>query len=672
MLIGEVAQPVPLRKTFDYEIREPLRAAARPGVRVRAPFGPRRLTGVLMSVREGTPTRPLKPIDAVLDPEPLLTEDQLDLARWLAKRYCAPLGDCLKSMLPVFVKEDPSGRTPGASISTYQPAGLAAPAPAGFELTPGQAAAVDALLAKLRTRSFGAALLFGVPASGKTEVYLRLMREVISAGGQALYLLPEISLTRPFFDELSRRAGFSVALWHSQMGVRDRRAIWLGLRRGNVQAVVGARSASLLPFKDLRLTIVDEEQDESYKQEGQAPLYHARDIALERARRSLSLVIFGSATPSMEAMASVESGDWALHAMPDRVAHTSRPTVEIVSKPPRYGSCLTDELLQRIKDRLERREQVILLVNRRGFSNFVMCRKCRWIARCKTCGVAFIHHQAQDGGSALFVLLCHHCGRKTEVPKACPQCKDEILTFAGIGTQKVVAELKRLVPEAKVLRMDSDTVSKEKAKDEKIYEQFRDRKADILVGTKLVAKGFHFPDVTLVGVVDADTMLHMPDFRAAERTVQLLVQAAGRSGRAEKPGEVLVQTEQPEHYAIQAVARGDFGRYAAQELEYRRELDYPPKAGLVRLILSGKTEEGVVAASQAYAEALAPKLEGIPCDILGPSPAIHSRLRGRWRYHFLVKVRDPKRTDEALERAASIETPSGIKLSVNVDPYDLF
>lgn len=659
MLIAEIAQPVPVARSFDYEVPARLAGAARPGMRVKAPFGPRRLTGIILSIREGAPERPLKPIDALLDAEPVLPPEMIELARWMARRYAAAVGECCKALTPSFIK------TLEAPVAP--PQALAAP-PGGFELTRGQAEALEGLLGRLRSKTFSSGLLFGVPASGKTEVYLRLMREAIAQGGQVLYLLPEISLTRPFFEELSRRAGFTVALWHSKLGIKERRNTWLGIRRGEIKAVVGARSASLLPFRDLRLAVVDEEHDESYKQDGQAPHYHAREVVLERARRTGALVVLGSATPSLESIAAVESGDTVLHALPERISALAAPSVEIVPKPDRPGACLSGPLLEKIKDRLCRREQVILLVNRRGFSNFVICKKCGWVCRCPTCAIAFIHHQDQDKG---FGLLCHHCGQTAPVPKACGKCSAPVLTFSGAGTQRVVAEIEALLKGARVLRLDSDTVAKEKtaAQELRIYDRFRDRKADILVGTKLVAKGYHFPDVTLVGVVDADTMLHMPDFRAAERTVQLLIQAAGRSGRAEKAGEVVLQTENPEHYAIQAVARGDYLRYTKQELQFRKELFYPPAAPLVRMLYSGESEEETI--RQADDDAAAWRLElGDSVDILGPSPAVYQKLRGKYRFHLLLKFKEAASVEPFLSRIAAAKNKGARQ--VFVDPYDLF
>ncbi|MEK7747069.1 MAG: primosomal protein N', partial [Elusimicrobiota bacterium] len=418
----------------------------------------------------------------------------------------------------------------------------------------------------------------------------------------------------PFFDEFSASlpgAPGSVALWHSRLSERERREAWLGLRSGRVRVVVGARSACLLPFRDLRLAVMDEEQDESFKQDGQSPFYHARDVVLERAASFGATVVLGSATPSVDTYARARSGEYRLIEMPQRVSsRTQAPVVRILDRSSVPSRCITPGLLEAVKARLERREQVILLVNRRGFSNFIVCRRCAWVARCAVCQVAFIHHHPSGGSPS---LLCHHCGRRAEVPASCGRCAQGPVAFAGAGTQRVVSEIKSLLPGVRVLRLDRDTASSSTSEDHGAYRRFLNGEADILVGTKLVAKGFHFPRVTLVGIVDADTMLQMPDFRSAERTVQLLVQAAGRAGRADMPGEVLLQTSQPTHYAIQAAARGDYSGFSLEELGHRATFRYPPASTLVRIVFIAKTEDGARRAADSAARQLRAGL-GAPGD----------------------------------------------------------
>ena len=677
MRIAEVAYPLPLHRTFDYEVPEALREQTVVGARVRAPFGQRSLSGIVLSVREGTSKFKLKPLSSFPDPKPLLNEELVELSRWLSERYCAPIGECLKMMVPANLRDARRPIDPEDGADFWRKKSKPArPPSAHFTLTEGQAHAVERISKKLDEKTFSSSLLFGVPASGKTEVYLRLIKRAVATGAQALFLVPEITLTRPFFDEFKATLGLPVALWHSQIGAAARKAAWLGLRSGAVKVLVGARSASLLPFQDLRLIVIDEEQDESYKQDGQVPFYHARDVAYRRAENFGCAVVLGSATPSVEVFHPRGGETVEVLRLDQRISRTETPPIEIIDRPPEsHGGCLSEELLERTKGCLERGEQVILLVNRRGFSNFVMCRKCAWVARCPKCDVAYIHHKGGGDGGGLFgdaYLLCHHCGKRAEIPGACGRCAGAQFKFSGVGTQKVVQELKSRLPAARILRMDRDTVSKEKITDEtSIYADFLDGKADVLVGTKLVAKGFHFPRVTLVGIVDADTMLNMPDFRAAERTVQLLIQAAGRAGRAEKPGQVLLQTSQTTHYAIQAVARGDYGNFAEQELGYRWELSYPPRSTLVRVIFQGKNEETVSKAAGKAAKELRLRLD--PSDeLLGPAPGVHAKLQGRFRFHVLLKIMDEARLTPSLTAVREMTLPSTVRFKVNVDPYDFF
>ncbi len=655
MRIAEVAFPVPLPKGYHYQVPAGMNVAV--GHRVRAFFGPRKAVGVVLSVFDGEPARPLKPLDSLVDPAPALTSEGVECAKFMARRFGAPIGEALKALVPPFVK----ALDEKVEVFAAPPR---AESPPAFTLTPGQAAALERLESLLDAKKHATTLIFGVPASGKTEVYLRLIRRAIKDGGQALFLLPEISLTRPFFDEFAASLGVPVALWHSGLTPRERRRAWLAISRGDVKVVVGARSACLLPFKDLRLAILDEEQDESFKQDSNSPFYHARDVAIERAKAFGALAVLGSATPSIEAWAMARSGAAELLAMPDRVSKVPRAPVTTLP-PGRFGEVLSEALVEKMAERLRRGEQSILLVNRRGFSTLTTCGKCRWIDRCVECGVAKITHEVPGGG---YVLICHHCARKWPPPERCGDCGEAAMRSGGVGTQRVAAEVKLRLPGARVLRMDRDTVSKEAKLEERVYDKFRAHKADVLVGTKLVAKSFHFPEVTLVGVVDADTMLHMPDFRSAERTMQLLAQVAGRAGRADKPGEVLLQTLSPDHEAIKGAAGGDYAAWADAELAARVELSYPPAGGLIRAILSCADEAKLTEAGAAWAEGLRVQLPP-PADVVGPAPALLRQVRGKFRDTVLIKV--PVAGVEAgLKLARSVPLTSSVKLTLYADPYD--
>jgi len=392
-------------------------------------------------------------------------------------------------------------------------------------------------------------------------------------------------------------------------------------------------------------------------------------VVLERARRFGAVAVLGSATPSVESFEGAAKGALALVEIPERVWHqTAAPPIRLSDMPQAASRCLGAELIEALKVRLQRREQTILLVNRRGYSNFMICRRCSWVARCPECEVAFIHHREESSGS--FHLRCHHCGREAPVPEVCGKCGRPTLAHAGTGTQKVVSELKSLLPGVRVLRMDRDTVSKRAGQDQDsaIYRRFLEGEADVLVGTKLVAKGFHFPNVTLVGVVDADTMLQMPDFRSAERTVQMLLQAAGRAGRAERPGEVLIQTARATDYALQAVARADYAGFCRQELLHRKDLRYPPLSSLVRLVFSAKTKQSCLDFAQACAASLRSALPGD--DVLGPAPGLLKRFKGQHRYHLLLKVIEASRAEAAFAAIRALPASRAVRLKVNVDPYD--
>ncbi len=663
MRIAEIAFPIPLDRTFHYLVGDSA-ISLKPGMRVKAPFGPRKLTGFVVSVFEGAPARPLKPIEEILEFEPLLDPEGFDCALWMSKRYGAPLGECLKAVLPSFIKFPPSNSRRQKKISAEK---KIKEIRQDFVLTPDQEAAFSKLSERLKLNGFHAALLYGVPASGKTEVYRRLILETLNSGAQALFLVPEISLAGPFFKEFSILFDFPVDLWHSQVSQAQRRGAWMGLRKGEPRLIVGARSAVLLPFKNLKLIVIDEEQDESFKQEGQIPYYHARDVAFLRAKSHKALLVLGSATPSLESWSKTEKGEAELIEMSRRVSLIARPIVS-TTLPPHQGKTLSNTLISKIQERLFRREQIILLVNRRGFATLILCAKCGWAARCPACGVAKIAHESAEGK---MILQCHHCDAKSPLPHQCEKCGHAVLRAIGAGTQKIVGELKSVLPAAKVLRLDRDSLSEDNKEEKKIYEKFLDHEADILVGTKLIAKSFHFPNVTLVGVVDSDLMLSMPDFRASERAMQLLAQVAGRSGRADKPGEVILQTLSPTHLAVSQTISGDYTRFAEEELKTRKDLRYPPYCDLTRLIWESEAKDGARQAASDATEMLKETLKVSGHECVGPSPCVLPTLRGFYREHLLIKS-PSGRWEEALTEARNLKVPKGVYLKINSDPYDLF
>lgn len=664
MLIAEVAFPLPLFKTFHYSVPESLKSKASRGFRVQAPFGSRgSLTGIILSLKEGDSPYALKEIQKISDPAPILEDDLLDLALWLSEKTCCPLGEALKAVLPGWVK-------PFLEAAPQEPSPLPESS-SSFALTSGQQEVVSSLLQELEKGEFRPALLFGVPASGKTEVYRRLLRKALHEGGQALFLVPEISLTAPFVEELSQGLSDRVLCWHSRLAVKEKRRAWNLLTEGRPCVVVGSRSACLLPFKRLRLAVMDEEQDESFKQDSPAPYYHARDVVLERAQRHKALAVFGSATPSLEAYHLALQNQWLLCRLDQRVsAQREFPHVEAVRR--EKGELITPRLRELIEERLKNKEQVILLTQRRGFAPSLSCLLCGFSFLCPKCRVHLVLHQ-KEGKK---ILLCHHCGHKEEIRQECPHCKTkEAFLWKGIGTQRLVQEIEKQFPQTVVARLDKDTAQSGKSS-RAVYQSFKGLNADILIGTKLVSKGFHFPQVTLSSVIDADWLLSMPDFRASEKAFQLFYQLAGRSGRGEKPGCVVIQTSKMDHEVIRSVQGGSFEAFAQRELENRQALGYPPFVHLARMVIQSKKEALTESTSKALADWMRKKEEFKGIEILGPAVGIYSKLRGFFRKHILLKSENSGILLNALKTLPGGQykrwalLPSGVRLKVQIDPMD--
>ena len=534
-------------------------------------------------------------------------------------------------------------------------------------LTDGQLDSLRAIRDALETGTGSVIVLDGVTGSGKTEVYLRAIEEVVSEGADACVLVPEISLTPQTVGRFRSRFGDDVAVLHSRLSAGERFDQWDLVRRGEAHIVVGARSALFAPLARLRLIVIDEEHESSYKQ-GSAPRYHARDVAEEFARRTGAVVVLGSASPSMEARERCAAGVWTRVALPERVTKRPLPPVTVVDMAAEFAdghrSMFSRALTEGLHDVAARKEKGVLFLNRRGFASFLLCRECGFVPECESCAVSLTYHEV---GSR---LACHHCGATHPVPATCPRCGSPYLRQFGAGTQRVEAELANLLPDVPVVRMDADT-TRGKGGHERALAQFEALDSGILLGTQMIAKGLDYPEVTLVGVINADTTLHLPDFRAGERTYQLLEQVAGRAGRGEKPGRVVVQTYWPEHPAIRAAAAHDPQIFYAQEEATRRELGYPPFARLVNVLIWGAAHADVQRESAVVHDALA---AAVPDDwqLLGPSPAPLSRVKGIWRWHVLVKA--PRDADvSACVGAAirSLKRVQGVAWAADVDPTDL-
>ncbi len=537
-----------------------------------------------------------------------------------------------------------------------------------FALMVEQQAALETVCSAMDGEKPGTVLLHGVTGSGKTEVYLQAIQHALDKGQGAIVLVPEISLTPQTVDRFRSRFGECVAVLHSSLSEGERHDEWHRIRNGEATIAIGARSALFAPIENPGLIVVDEEHEATYKQD-ESPRYNARDVAVMRGHLENCCVVLGSATPSLESFSNVKAGRYLLAEMLQRVDDRSMPLMRIVDmriEAEKEGRphIFSRELVQGIYDRLDNREQVILFLNRRGFSSSLQCEQCGYVAECRECSVSMTYHKRAHK------LLCHICGHEEKVPDRCPDCSDPDFKYAGMGTEKIEEVLEKLCPKARVARMDSDTMRK-KDSYRKVLDDFKVGKIDILLGTQMIAKGLDFPNVTLVGVLYADMSLHVPDFRAGERTFQLLTQVAGRAGRGEKAGEVIVQAYTPHHPAIQAARNLDYDGFCAQDLEFRKELSYPPFSHLVLLTFKGESEVDVIAAADGFFERLE---QVLPESVVHspPVPAPLARAKGLYRYQIMMRCEHTvKMTKPVRHVLASYRMPKSVTCTVDVDALSL-
>jgi primosomal protein N' (replication factor Y) (superfamily II helicase) len=530
--------------------------------------------------------------------------------------------------------------------------------------TADQAAALERLTAAIGAGGFAPFLIHGVTGSGKTEVYLTAIEEVVALGREAIVLVPEISLTPQTIERFSKRFG-KVSVLHSHLSDAERHRYWQSIASGEVQVIVGARSAVFAPARRLGLIVIDEEHESTFKQET-TPRYHARDVGVKRAQMEGIPVLLGSATPSLESWQNAQRGRYSLISMPIRVGGRPMPRVEIIDL--RHDKtamgCLSEPLRQAMMDALSAGGEVMLLLNRRGFNTFALCPRCGEVVKCHACDVATTYHKKRH------VLICHTCDAERTCPTSCPRCGAPKLYYGGVGTERLEREIQLAFPDFAARRMDSDTM-RGSGSHERVLKAFQAGEVRILLGTQMIAKGLDFPNVTLVGVVSADTALHLPDFRAAEKTFQLVAQVAGRTGRGDKPGRVLVQTYSPEHAAIRLAALHDFVGFADFELPVRKEYGVPPFGRLVRVIARGSNEAQV----QSYMDELGEKVraEADPSvRVLGPAPAPVTKIRNLYRFH--LQLRCPKSKPlQALASAVArrYSPPEGVEVAVDVDPTSM-
>ena len=725
------------RGEFDYIVPPDLQDRLMPGARVRVPLGRgNRLVDAYCTARatKEVHAHRLKQIGKLIDDPPLVTPEVLELARWIAEYYVCDLGPVLETVVPASVRgkagtrEQTFWHAPTAVVARLtqlklpdkqsrvvhylatqpQPVSTAdvtravgctaAPLRAlaakkliraekkrvfvdervalpeeafhGWTLNEEQSVALQAIVEAIDSGKHETILLHGVTGSGKTEVYIQAIQHMLGFGRQAIVLVPEISLTpqtrRRFRERLE-----GVAVLHSHQSPGERHWEWRRIQQGEVNVVVGARSAIFAPVPNLGLIVIDEEHESTFKQDT-VPRYHARDVARRRASEAGIPLILGSATPSLESWYRARRGDDRLVSMPSRVADRPLPVVTTIDlrdefRRPGARGALAQEMVVGIEEALADGGQVILLLNRRGFSTHIQCPACGEALRCPSCDIALTHHANVDR------IVCHYCDYQEPTPSRCPHCRFEGIRFGGLGTERLEAEVCRRFPEASVLRMDTDTMRKPGSHEEAL-DRFRRGEVAILLGTQMIAKGLDFPTVTLVGVINADTALHLPDFRAGERTFQLVTQVAGRTGRGERRGKVLVQSYNPDHFAISSATQHDYVRFADRELEMRREFNYPPVSQLIRIVFRGPVEEATQGFADQAADCIRQRMEraGVGTRMLGPVAAPLAKLRGKFRVHFLIQTDDLMATAHVVrEIRDELKPPSEVQWIVDVDAISM-
>ena len=542
-----------------------------------------------------------------------------------------------------------------------------------LSLAPQQTEALKVVLQSIDTLKPPVVLIHGVTGSGKTEIYLQALDHVLRQGKGGIVLVPEISLTPQTVERFKARfqsGGIKtrVAVLHSNLSAGERHDEWHKIRQGDARIVIGARSAVFAPIQNLGLIVVDEEHETTYKQD-EAPRYNARDLAVVRGQMQKAAVVLGSATPSLESYYNAHRKKYALVKLSQRVDERKMPLMRVIdmrqeAHKQKGVSVFSERLKTAVLQRLDRGEQTILFLNRRGFAKSMLCPACGYVAKCPHCSVSLTYHKRAEQ------LLCHICGHNDRAPADCPQCHDPKIRYAGVGTEKIERAVAAVFPKARVARMDSDTTSR-KGESRRILGEFRRGDVDILVGTQMIAKGLHFPRVTLVGIIFADMALHIPDFRAGERTFQLLVQVAGRAGRGEVEGEVIVQTYTPFHPAVQHARQHDYEGFYEQEIEFRQELSYPPYTHMVCLTVQGRNEQKAQFSAEALAKELNQRL-GEEARLAGPTPAPLAKIKGFYRFQIMVRSeRIMPLTQTIREVTDNLRLPDDIRLAVDVDPLSL-
>ncbi|HKN83123.1 MAG TPA: primosomal protein N', partial [Pyrinomonadaceae bacterium] len=538
-------------------------------------------------------------------------------------------------------------------------------------LTAAQKSVLTQIEQQMNSGAYAAFLLHGVTGSGKTEIYMRAMQQALNLGRSAMMLVPEIALTPVFSRQLRARFGDQVAIFHSSLQKGERFDEWTRVRNGEARVVIGTRSAVFAPIKNPGLIVVDEEHESSYRQQ-ESPYYNARDVAVVRAQKELATVVLGSATPSLESFHNARRGKYHLLTLPERIAARPMAAAKIIDMRTvfaRHGKprVFSDELLEAIRETRARHEQSIILLNRRGYSSFILCRSCGETIQCPNCDVTLTYHRSER------VIVCHYCNHRAAVPRVCPACGKKYIYYVGEGTEQIEEMLKLLFPELRVARIDRDTTARRKVFEQSLAD-FSAGRIDTLVGTQMLAKGHDFPNVTLVGVVSVDAGLALPDFRSAERTFQVITQVAGRAGRGDRPGRVLIQTYHPYHYALRHACAQDYEGFHDEEIRYRQNHSYPPFVALASLLIHGKDLGRVRSDSLELRRQLDVANADRKCRILGPAPAPLSRLKGEHRFQILIKARSRRSLREVADAALKSLSESGINprsINLEIDPVSI-
>ena len=657
----------PIEGPFTYSIPESLKEDIEIGSVVEVSFRNKIVIGYVVGFPDKCDIEKIKPLNSIVDKTLSIDSKMLELTKWISEYYYSSWGEAISAAIPSVVKKGASGKRQRKEKHDEEKKEFEFVDGSDKHLMPNeeQKLALDSIMDSMNTRTHRVFLLHGVTGSGKTEVYLQSIAHALELGLSSIVLVPEISLTPQTVARFKARFPDKIAILHSRLLGSKRISEWHRISSGAAQIVIGPRSAIFAPVKNLGLVVVDEEHETSYKQED-VPRYNAKDVAIKRAELSKAIVILGSATPSLESFYAAKNGKFTLIELPERIDSRLLPAVDIVDMREEMTRAkkipiFSQKLREWIDKDIVEKKQVILFLNRRGFSTFINCRKCGYVIKCKRCSVSLTYHFDKKK------LVCHHCSFNMEPPEICPECNEAYLKYWGLGTEKVESELSRFFPAARIARMDTDSTH-ERGSHDKVLSRFKDGHIDILIGTQMIAKGLDFPKVTLVGVISADTALNLPDFRSAERTFNLLTQVAGRAGRGDLGGRVIIQSYTPQHYSIQAAKTHDYNTFYDKEISLRKELYLPPFCHMASLTLRGRKEERVFKASEKLKDSLEKESKSKNIDILGPAPSPISKMKGMYRWNIFLRAETAENITSILKKALDKNKSSGIIITVDIDP----